>query len=133
MLKKIEITDNEKKLQVISEHVPVSVSIFSNVSDYDNKPIFLCNDKPRKLIKQFVQTILKISLKAKFINKNAYSNIIEFLAAYVNNTQKDYEKFIEINGATNIYDDKQLKLLKSLFGCTDLLAELGILRTRAGV
>jgi hypothetical protein len=28
MLKKIEIKDNEKKLQIVSEHVPVSVSIF---------------------------------------------------------------------------------------------------------
>jgi hypothetical protein len=29
MLKKIETKDNEKKLQIVSEHVPVSVSIFS--------------------------------------------------------------------------------------------------------
>jgi hypothetical protein len=46
MLMKIEITDNEKKLQVISEHVPVSVSIFSNVADYDNKPIFFVMINP---------------------------------------------------------------------------------------
>ncbi len=39
MLEKIETKDNEKKLQIVSEHVPVSVSIFSNVPEYDNKPI----------------------------------------------------------------------------------------------
>ena len=83
------------KLQVISEHVPVSVSIFSNVPDYDNKPIFLCNDKPAELINEFIKTILNISLKAKSINEIKYNNIIVFLDAYVNNIQKDYERFIE--------------------------------------
>ena len=84
MLKKIEIKDNEKKLQITSEHVPVSVSIFSNVPEYDNKPIFICDSNLKKLIKNFVKTILKISLKAKSINENKYNNIIEFLDAYVN-------------------------------------------------
>ena len=46
--------------------------------DYDNKPIFLWNDKPNKLIDEFIQTILKISLKAKSINQIKYANIIEF-------------------------------------------------------
>ncbi len=39
MLKKIETKDKENKLQTVSEHVPVCVSIFSNVPEYDNKPI----------------------------------------------------------------------------------------------
>ncbi len=39
MLKKIEITDNEKKLQITSEHVPVSVSIFSNVIVVSDEPL----------------------------------------------------------------------------------------------
>ena len=113
MLKKIEITDNEKKLQITSEHVPVSVSIFSNVPEYDNKPIFICDSNPKKLIKNFVKTILKISLKAKSINENKYNHIIKFLDAYVNNNQNDLDKFKERNGPSNIYDDKQLKLLSN--------------------
>ena len=115
MLKDIKINDNEKKLQIVSEHVPVSVSIFSNVPDYDEKPIFLCHEKPRKLINNFIQSILKISLKAKSINQIKYANIIEFLDAYVNNIQSDYDRFIEKNGPFNTfnsYDDKQLILLK---------------------
>ena len=50
---KIETKDNEKKLQIVSEHVPVSVSIFSNVPEYDDKPIFICDSNPKKLIKYF--------------------------------------------------------------------------------
>ena len=60
MLKAIINNDTEtKKLNLTTEHVPVSVSIFSNVPDYDDKPIFLCNDKPEELIKDFVQMIHK--------------------------------------------------------------------------
>jgi hypothetical protein len=43
MLKKIETKENENKLRIVSEHVPVSVSVFFNVPEYGNKPIFLCN------------------------------------------------------------------------------------------
>jgi hypothetical protein len=36
MLKKNETKNSEKKLQIVSEHVPVSVSIFSYVPEYDD-------------------------------------------------------------------------------------------------
>ncbi len=55
MLKNIETKDNEKKIQIVSEHVPVSISIFSNVPEYDNKLIFICDSNPKKLIKNFNQ------------------------------------------------------------------------------
>ena len=113
MLKQIKTDDETKKLQITSEHVPVSVSIFSNVPDYDDKPIFLCNNKPHKLIDQFIKTILRISLKAKSINQIKYAGIIEFLDAYVNNIQNDCERFKTKNGPAEKYDDKQIKLLKN--------------------
>ncbi len=64
------------------------------------------------LINEFVQTILKISLKAKSINEIKYNRLITFLDACVNNIQSDCERFKERNGPSNIYDDKQLKLLQ---------------------
>ncbi len=75
--------------------MPVSVSIFSNMPDYGDKPIFLCNDKPDVLIHEFIQTILKISIKAKSINENKYNGIITFLDSYVNNIQKECDRFKE--------------------------------------
>jgi hypothetical protein len=36
MLKNIQDKDNEKKLKIVSEHIPVCVSLFSNVPDFDN-------------------------------------------------------------------------------------------------
>ncbi len=63
--------------------MPVSVSVFSNVQEYDNKPFCICDSNPKKRIQQSVQTILKISFKAKLINEiktqfeNWYSAIPE--------------------------------------------------------
>ena len=112
MLKKIDTIDDSKQLQITSEHVPVSVSIFSNVPEYDVKPIFLCNNKPAKLINNFIQTILEISLKAKSLNQNKYANIIEFLDAYVTNVQSDYDRFKDNNGPSDKYDDKKTWLVE---------------------
>ena len=39
-------------------------------------------------------------MKAKSINQIKYASIIEFLDAYVNNIQNDYERFKERNGPT---------------------------------
>ncbi len=49
----------------------ISVSIFVNVPEYDDKPILIC-------VETFFQTILSISLKGKSINQNKYAYIVEF-------------------------------------------------------
>jgi hypothetical protein len=63
-LKNIESQDETNQLQITFEQVPVSVSIFSSVPEYDIKQVFLCTDKPNKLIDEFIKSILEISLKA---------------------------------------------------------------------
>jgi hypothetical protein len=45
LLKKIESKDEKQQLQIASEYVAVSVSIFSNVPEYDVKPIFDSHSK----------------------------------------------------------------------------------------
>ena len=51
-------------------------------------------------------------MKAKELNEGKYSNIMEFLNDYVNNTLNDYEIFKERNGQPEKYDDRQIKLMK---------------------
>ena len=100
MLITIDENDNEdtinKKLKIITEHKPVSVSINSNVPGYD-KPIFICNDNAELLIDEFVNTIHKIALKAESINKQKYFHIIEFLDTYVENVELKSETFVSSN------------------------------------
>jgi len=68
--------NDDTRLKITMEHVPVSVSILSNVPGYDIKPIFICNDKPEILIDEFVKTLYLISDKAKNILLDKYKNII---------------------------------------------------------
>ena len=101
MLVTIDENDDEdtmnKKLKIITEHKPVSVSINSNVPGYEN-PIFICNDNTEQLIDNFVNTIHEISLKAETINKQNYFHIIQFLDAYVENVQSKSDSFVNTKG-----------------------------------
>ena len=67
MVKPVDVIDNEKKIKITMEHVPVSVSILSNVPGYDKKPIFHCCNNPEELIDNFVKTLYDIAQKAKKI------------------------------------------------------------------
>ena len=83
-MNKLDYND-DKQLKITTEHIPVSVSINSNIPGYD-KAYFICNEKPEVLIDDFVKYIYEISLKAEELNKIRYRKIIKFLEH-----QNDYE------------------------------------------
>ena len=56
-IQQLEVIDNDNKLKIISQHIPVSVPINSNIPDYD-KAYFICNEKSESLIDDFVKYIL---------------------------------------------------------------------------
>ncbi len=91
--------------------MPVGVSIFSNVPEYDKKPIlFVILNK--KIIWTICSRFSSNIIKAKSIYSIKYSNIIELLDAYVKNIQEDLDKLKERNGPSDIYDDTQFKSLE---------------------
>jgi len=70
MLKPVEVeTYENKQLNITMEHVPVSVSILSNVQGYDMKSIFFCNNQPEILIDEFVKTLYLMIKQKQFIRK----------------------------------------------------------------
>ena len=56
----------------IGKHIPVSVSISSNL---DKEPIFLCNSDPHHLLSSFIGAFEKLALQSKAIMKNLFSDI----------------------------------------------------------
>ena len=62
-MNKLDYND-DKQLKITNEHIPVSVSIYSNIPGY-GKAYFICNEKPEILIDDFVKYIYKLSLKAE--------------------------------------------------------------------
>ena len=95
MVKKISKVDDDKKLKIVSEHVPVSVSLFSNVPGYENKPIFLCSDKPEVLIDEFVKLIYNISQEALKINQRKFNDLINDLNLNEADAESLYEKYLK--------------------------------------
>ena len=95
MFKKISKVDDDKQLKIVSEHVPVSVSLFSNVPGYENKPIFLCSDKPEVLIDEFVKSIYNISQEALKINQRKFNDLINDLNLNEADAESLYEKYLK--------------------------------------
>jgi hypothetical protein len=79
MVKPLHLNDNDNKLKITCEHVPVSVSIFSNVPGYDIEPIFICNDNPEFLINEFTNQLYIISQKAKELLEPKYKQFFNCL------------------------------------------------------
>ena len=84
-MQKLEVLDDKKQLKITNQHIPVSVSIKSNVKGFE-KEYFICNEQPEILIDDFVKYIYEISLKAEELNKYKYRKIIKFLEK-----QNDYD------------------------------------------
>ena len=76
-MQKLEVLDNNKQLKITNQHIPVSVSIKSNVQGYE-KEFFICNEQPEILIDDFVKYIYEITFKAEELNRYKYRKIITF-------------------------------------------------------
>jgi hypothetical protein len=96
ILKNITTIDNNKKLQLTTDHVPVSVSILSNVDGFNTNPIFLCNESPEDLINDFVKTLKSISNKSVEILTTKYSKINDFLDILIEKCNNE-EKLLNLN------------------------------------
>ena len=93
-MKKIKVLDDSKQLKITNQHIPVSVSINSNVEGYD-KAYFICNEQPEILIDEFIKYIHQIALKAEELNRIRYKKIIKFLERLNNHDEEDslYSQF----------------------------------------
>ena len=89
MVKPLNSDDNENKLKITCEHVPVSVSIFSNVPGFDIEPIFLCNDNPELLINDFTNQLHIIAQKARELNEFEYYNFSELINILISDAEAE--------------------------------------------
>ena len=64
---------NTEKLTWQSSHVPLSVSVCSNVPGYDEAKCFVSNGNPNEFITEFVQYLVSISTKSSFLLRQQYA------------------------------------------------------------
>ena len=70
---------NIDKLNWQSSHVPLSVSVCSNVPGYQAPKCFVSNGDPKEFITEFIQYLNKISLKSSSLLREQYANVFEAL------------------------------------------------------
>ena len=70
---------NTDKLNWQSSHVPLTVSVCSNVPGYQAPKCFVSNGSPNEFISEFIQYLTKISLKSSSLLCEQYADVLEAL------------------------------------------------------
>ena len=70
---------NSEKLNWQSAHVPLSVSVCSNVPEYQEPKCFVSNGDPKEFIEEFIQYLVSISTKSSSLLQDQFAEVFEVL------------------------------------------------------
>ena len=77
---KAEELKNTEKLNWQSAHVPLSVSVCSNVPEYQEPKCFVSSGDPKEFIEEFIQYLVSISTKSSSLLQEQYAPVFEALS-----------------------------------------------------
>ena len=98
--------NNTKKLTWDAKHIPLSVSVCSNVPDYDQPKFFRSDGDSKQLTKEMVEYLVKISQKSYGLLKDEFSSLFEAIAQKLEDLkQKSHTG--EVTRENNIEDSVQ--------------------------
>ena len=87
---------NTEKLNWESAHVPLSVSVCSNVPGYQAPKCFVSNGDPNVFITEFMQYLTKISLKSSSILREQFAPVFEALKQVPNRDDSTEDQLAQI-------------------------------------
>ena len=89
---------NTEKLTWQSTHVPLSVSVCSNVPGYQAPKCFVSNGDPNEFISEFIQYLTRISTKSSSLLRQRYAEVFEALetARGPNNSESHEDRLAQI-------------------------------------
>ena len=76
---KAEELKNTEKLNWQSVHVPLSVSVCSNVPEYQEPKCFVSSGDPKEFIEEFIQYLVSVSTKSSSLLREKYAPVFEAL------------------------------------------------------
>ena len=83
-----DVTDH--KTEYFNAHIPVSVSIASNI-DGHRDPVFICEKDPDDLTSEFLRHLHAIKTKAKELNFQHWSDVLDQLKKKIKDNEGDIE------------------------------------------
>ena len=94
ILQKIpETTDNEKeetKLRFVTNHIPVSVSIATNVPGFDENGYFITSKNPKKIVSRMFKYFEGIQMQAKKLMMKKFKPLRKKIKNHYNDYEKKY-------------------------------------------
>ncbi len=94
ILQKIpETTDNEKeetKLRFVTNHIPVSVSIATNVPGFDENGYFITSKNPKKIVSRMFKYFEEIQMQAKKLMMKKFKPLRKKIKNHYNDDEKKY-------------------------------------------
>ena len=87
---------NTGKLIWQSAHVPLSVSVCSNVPDYDKPKCFVSNSDPNTFTTEFIHYLTKISTKSASILREQFAPVFEALKQVPNRDESTEDQLAQI-------------------------------------
>ena len=79
------------KLQWTFDHIPLSVSICSNVSGYQDPVCFVSQGDPKAMVGDMVQYLIEISQRSNCILQECFDGVISALTEKIQNSKEGNE------------------------------------------
>ena len=87
---------NTDKLTWLSSHVPLSVSVCSNVPGFEDPKCFVSNGDPDQFITEFMQYLVSISTKSASILREQFAPVFEALKQVPNRDDSTEDRLAQI-------------------------------------
>ena len=84
--------EEHRALQWLSEHVPASISVASNVPSYESAKCFVTTGDEKRLVSDFVDYLLEISDMSYRLLREKYEEVFSQLEIMIRNLPEDDEK-----------------------------------------
>ena len=78
---------NTAKLTWEAEHVPLSVSVCSNVPGYDEPKCFVSSGNTREMLKQFIDYLVEISQESYSLLLDRFSDVFDQISQRIANSE----------------------------------------------
>ena len=91
-----ETLSNSYSVTWVGKHVPISVSIASNLL---SAPVFLCNENPMQLIREFLDELLKLSEQSATMMQTKFNNVLIQLDEKIHEIQSNFPGIESVEGS----------------------------------
>ena len=97
--------NNTEKLAWDAKHIPLSVSICSNVPGYDHPKCFESEGDAKQLVKQMVDYLVEISIESYRLVRETFASVFDAIEKRLEDLEQTSEPTRQKDGGCNVQED----------------------------